>query len=221
MKSRPHRILTSLLGNFFNLLYHQFAWAYDFVSTMVSVGMWTDWIFSIIPFLSKQKILELGHGTGHLQKVLLHKEKQIVGIDLSPEMGRICAKKVKTQNLEPNLVNGKAQQLPFPKSSFDQVVSTFPTPYALAPETITEVHRVLIPGGEFLIIPEARITGRNPIYIAASWLFKITGQTNELFEEFYEQAIKSYYRIGFKTDSEVINLENSIVLIIHCVKAER
>ncbi len=220
MNTGPHYILALLLGKFFNLLYHQLSWTYDFVSTTVSLGMWTDWIFTIIPYLSKQRILELGHGTGHLQNVLLHKNKQIVGIDLSSQMGRICAKKLKNQNLQPKLVNGKAQHLPFQKSSFDQVVATFPTPYVLAPETIKEVHRVLIPGGEFFIIPEARITGGNPIYKAASWLFKVTGQTSELFETIYKQATISYNRIGFKTDSEIICLENSKVLILRCVKAE-
>jgi ubiquinone/menaquinone biosynthesis C-methylase UbiE len=221
MKSGPHPILASLLGKFFNLLYHQLSWIYDFVSTTVSVGMWTDWVFTIIPYLSKQRILELGHGTGHLQKVLLHKKKQIVGIDLSPQMGRICVKKLKNQNLQPKLVNGIAQQLPFPKTSFEQVVSTFPTPFVLAPETIKEVHRVLIPGGEFFIIPEARITGGNIVHKVASWLFKVTGQTSELFETVYEQALISNNRFDFITSSEIIHLENSKILILRFLKAER
>jgi len=220
MNARPIRILAPLLRIFFNLLYHQFSWTYDFVSTIVSVGMWTNWIFTIIPHLSGQKILELGHGTGHLQNALLHKDKNIVGIDLSPQMGRICAKRIKNQNLQPNLVNGKAQKLPFSGDHFDQIVSTFPTLFVLAPETIKETHRVLKPGGEFFIIPEAQITGGCIIHKAAAWLFKITGQTNELFEMIYEQAIKDYNRIGFRTSPEIISLENSKILILRCIKSK-
>ena len=59
-------VINRILKTFFYLLYHRFAWAYDFVATAVSVGMWNEWVLSIIPYLEGPKVLELGHGPGHL-----------------------------------------------------------------------------------------------------------------------------------------------------------
>ena len=149
--------------------------------------MWHEWIFSITPDLTGQRILELGCGTGHLQKVLLPKGKKIVGIDLSLQMVQICAKRIKKGNYQPAIANSKAQHLPFPDNSFDQIASTFPTPYILEPETIEEIHRVLIPRGEFIILPVAWITEGNIKHRIAAWLFKVTGQTPEMDEVIFQE----------------------------------
>ena len=72
-----------LLRFFFKLLYHQFAFAYDFVAATVSVGRWQDWVSSILPFLAGTRILEIGFGPGHLQRHLLRRGLTVVGIDES------------------------------------------------------------------------------------------------------------------------------------------
>src|SRR5689334_21291852 len=67
----PCFFMRALLHIFFYLLYHPFAAAYDLVASTVSLGRWKDWILSVIPFLEGNQILEIGHGPGHLQRVLL------------------------------------------------------------------------------------------------------------------------------------------------------
>lgn len=62
-------VFIKILKTFFYLLYHRFAWAYDFVATSVSVGMWDEWVFSVLPALEGPIVLELGHGPGHLPTV--------------------------------------------------------------------------------------------------------------------------------------------------------
>jgi ubiquinone/menaquinone biosynthesis C-methylase UbiE len=182
--------------------------------------MWNDWIFSITPDLTGQRILELGCGTGHLQKVLLHKGKKIVGIDLSLQMGQLCAKRMKKGNYQPAIANSKAQHLPFPDNSFDQIASTFPTPYILEPETIEEIHRVLISHGEFIILPVAWITGGNIMHRTAAWLFKVTGQTGEMDEVIYQERLLQFEHLGFQTSFEFRSLKNSKVLILRGFKVE-
>jgi len=83
-------ILSRFLLWFFHLLYHQFAWMYDFVAWVVSLGKWKHWVYQVIPFLEGDYILELGHGPGHLQKKLLGRNSRTFGIDASLQMGNLA-----------------------------------------------------------------------------------------------------------------------------------
>lgn len=218
MDVEPARALIPLLRIFFDLLYHQFAWTYDLVSGLVSIGMWNDWIKSILPDITSHQILELGHGPGHLQLALLAEGKQATGIDLSPQMGIICKKRIRKAKKQPSLVNGNALNLPFPNNAFDQILSTFPTQYIISLNTIMEMHRVLRPGGDFLILPVAWITGRKIWHKAAAWLFRFTGQTPKLEDNLYVDELKRFDQVGFKTNIETRELRNSQVMIIRGIK---
>jgi ubiquinone/menaquinone biosynthesis C-methylase UbiE len=180
--------------------------------------MWNEWIYSILPDLTGQRILELGHGPGHLQIALLKKGHKVTGIDLSPQMGQLGAKRIRTEDYPSKLVNSKSQQLPFPNNTFDQIVSTFPTEYIMAQETINELKRVLIPGGGFIILPVAWITGDNILHKAAAWLFKVTGQTGDSDKDLYKMGLNRYAQAGFDTDLEIRELKNSRVLILQGTK---
>ena len=45
-----------------------------------------------------------------------------------------------------------AQALPFPNSSFDSIVSAFPSEYISDPATLDELARVLRPGGRLVVV---------------------------------------------------------------------
>jgi len=72
---------------FFNLLYHPFAWTYDLVAAIVSLGRWQDWLMQAMPYLSG-RVLEIGFGPGHLQVALNEAGMQAFGLDESRQMGR-------------------------------------------------------------------------------------------------------------------------------------
>src|ERR1044071_5715646 len=80
----------SLLKVFFQLLYHQFAFTYDLVAATVSFNRWKDWVLSVLPFIEGKRLLEMGHGPGHLQRILLSQNLLTVGIDESAQMGRLA-----------------------------------------------------------------------------------------------------------------------------------
>ena len=82
--------MKTLLRFFFRLLYHQFAFTYDLVAATVSLGRWKDWVLSVLPFIEGNRILEIGHGPGHLQRALLDRNLLAVGIDESPQMGHLA-----------------------------------------------------------------------------------------------------------------------------------
>jgi len=180
----PKSLKTRALRVFFYLLYHQLAWMYDFVAGMVSLGMWKDWIASVLPLLQGPRVLELGYGPGHLQAMMQTKHIKTFGIDNSRQMGRIATRRIHSLSRTSNLINAYAQILPFPNCSFEQIVATFPTEYAFDPRTLAESLRVLVPGGTMIVLPHAWITGNHFREQAAACLFRITGQAPEWHESF-------------------------------------
>jgi ubiquinone/menaquinone biosynthesis C-methylase UbiE len=201
-----------VLKIFYRLLYHRMAWTYDLVAWGVSVGLWREWVGTVVEFLDGPRVLELGHGPGHLQRELLHRGAfRSVGLDRSRQMGEMAIRRLRRQRLQPALVNGEAQSLPFKDASFDQVVATFPSEYIADPRTLAEVRRVLADQGSLVILPVAYITGKRVRDRAAAFLFRITGQAPPLDE----QGLKSFAALaGFEVRVERKVLPTSKVLVV-------
>lgn len=207
-------ILTSLLRVFYSLLYHQFAWTYDTVAAIVSVGRWQRWVQTVTPLLNTPLILELGFGPGHLQRAIAEAKLSIVGLDLSPQMCRIARKRLRKKNLPYMFVNGKAQCLPFPSDTFYQVVATFPSEYILESQTLLEVHRVLKLSGQLIVLPMAWIQGNRLTDRFAKLLLSLDGQSYHLPKE----GLQPLLNAGFTVKSEYLEIPDSQVLLIRATK---
>jgi len=146
---------------FFHLLYHPMAGTYDMVAATVSVGRWNSWVSKAADLVDGPNVLELGFGPGHLQKKLLTNSYQAYGLDESNQMTRQAYRKLTRLELKPRLTRGLAQQLPYAPGFFDSIVSTFPTPYIIDPQTLAEAKRVLKPGGKLVVLTAAWITGKS------------------------------------------------------------
>ena len=196
----------------FKLLYHQFAYAYDFVAATVSVGRWKDWVASILPFIEGTRILELGSGPGHLQRLLLGRNLIAVAIDESAPMTRFAKRNT---NQKANITRGLAQTLPFADSSFDSVVATFPAEYITDPQTLIEVKRCLSEGGRFVVLPVAMQMGRKPIERIMSLLFRITRQAPiDPVEEVKERLRKPFEESQFNVEINELQVQSSLLLVI-------
>jgi ubiquinone/menaquinone biosynthesis C-methylase UbiE len=210
-------ILSTLLRVFFRLLYHSFAWAYDIVAAVVSLGNWQSWVRSVIPYLTGPRVLELGHGPGHLQARLLAEGRQTFGLDESWQMGWLSRKRLLRRGFTPSLVRGMAQVLPYPADTFQQVVATFPSEYIADPHTLMEVYRVLVPGGEAVLLLLAWITEQRWYGRLAAWLFRVTGQAPVKWEAWH---LESFQRTGFQSRAEQVSLKSSTLLIVHLRKPD-
>jgi ubiquinone/menaquinone biosynthesis C-methylase UbiE len=204
------RLATSLIALFFKLLYHSFAWAYDWVAWSVSLGKWHNWILSTLPDLPGPTILELGHGTGHLQTALAEIGRSVYGLDESHQMGSIARRRVRGAGYTPHLIRGLAQSLPFQNGTFQQVVATFPPNFIFNPNSLTEIYRILAPGGKLVVLPVAWLTGDDWLERLAAKLFHITGQAPEWNERFLEP----FTRVGFFTSAERRNFTSSELIVI-------
>jgi ubiquinone/menaquinone biosynthesis C-methylase UbiE len=216
------RLLAAFLRTFFYLLYHQFAWSYDLVANLVSLGRWKKWIVRTLPYIHGGRLLELGHGPGHLQPRLLDRGTIAVGLDESQQMGRITYRRLKRQGYaQVRLVRGLAQNLPFPAGEFDSVIATFPSEYVLDVRTLSEVHRVLQARGRFVLLPVAWITGKSLPDRFLAWLFRFTGQVPDSpVELFSQQAARHFQEAGFQLEIEQVEVQSSLVLIMIASKSD-
>jgi ubiquinone/menaquinone biosynthesis C-methylase UbiE len=121
------------------------------------------------------RVLEVAVGTG---RNLAHyaSEAAVTGVDLSPEMLALARKYAAELGRDVDLREGDAVHLPFPDASFDTVVCALSLCSIPDPEkAIAEMHRVLAPGGQLLLLDHIGSTWP-PLY-SAQWLVeRLTGR---------------------------------------------
>jgi ubiquinone/menaquinone biosynthesis C-methylase UbiE len=130
--------------------------------------IWFDGGREWIGARARGRVLEVAIGTG---RNLSHydSEASVSGVDLSPEMLALARGHAAELGRECDLREGDAGHLPFPDTSFDTVVCalslcSIPDPA----RAIAEMHRVLVPGGQLLLLDHIGSTWR-PLY-GAQWL---------------------------------------------------
>lgn len=197
---------------FYFLLYHPFAFTYDLVAWIVSFGQWKDWVFSVFPYIEGTRILELGHGPGHLQRFLRDRGLDPAGLDESTQMGNLASRRLGANH---KLARGLAQSLPFDKDSFDTVVSTFPSEYIFDLSTLKEIHRVLANPGKLVVLPAAF-----PSNGFLKWLYKVTRETPEsLNEALMKRMAEPFSRSGFQVEVKTMELNSSTLVMVIGEKA--
>ncbi|GER88289.1 hypothetical protein KDW_24510 [Dictyobacter vulcani] len=132
---------------------------YRFASTVPFAGQWRVWQGLVLSRIRGQDILELGCGLGDLLADMLEAGYMCRAVEHSPQMVAAARSTLHKRQvgIDAWIIQGSAQQLPFSNQTFDTVVSTFPSEYIYDPDTISEVERVLRPGGRLIIIEGAHL----------------------------------------------------------------
>lgn len=132
-------------------IFARIARRYDLINRVLSFGQEQAWRRRGVEFLPPGKVLDLGSGTGAASEVL--GEREIVALDpvgpmlaLSPIAARVV---------------GVGEDLPFSSGSFDGVFSAYVFRNLTSiDETLSEVRRVLRPGGVAVVIDLGRPRNR-------------------------------------------------------------
>lgn len=140
-------------------LFDRIALHYDDLNHILSLNVDKLWRRQGVRSLamSYNNCLDVATGTADLALALVRsgKVKNVVGIDLSPEMMRVGADKVARNNLSEHISFQLADcaELPFPDGSFDLVTCSYGVRnFARLDDCLREMYRVLRPGGELMIL---------------------------------------------------------------------
>jgi len=142
------------------LMFNNIARRYDFLNHFLSLGIDKIWRRKTIKTLkgiaSNPILLDVASGTGDLAITALKlNPKKIIGIDISEEMLRFGAEKIKKRNLENiiSLQKGDSENIEFANDFFDGVTVAFGVRnYENLNKGLSEMHRVLKPNGKIAIL---------------------------------------------------------------------
>ena len=143
---------------------------YDKMNDFMSFGAHRLWKSELIEFLNvqkKDKIIDVGSGTGDLINLILKKNlsETLYSIDLNDEMLNHGRTKFKDQNVK--FIKANAEKLPFNDNFFDKYIISFCLRNVTnINNALSESFRILRPGGLFYCLefskPEAELV--NKIY---------------------------------------------------------
>ena len=135
---------------------------YDKINNFATLGQVSRWRRMVREKLPDEGlILEIGCGPGSFAEDV--EGKDLVCLDPIPEMLRIAKirvrdKRSKRGDKEAKFVEGKAEELPFEDNYFDAVCTLFSfRDWFDKRKGLSEVRRVLKPGGELIIVDPAKI----------------------------------------------------------------
>lgn len=141
-------------------MFDNIAHAYDRLNHTLSMGIDKSWRRKAIAWLKPyhpQRIMDVATGTGDfaIQAYLDLLPEQVIGTDISEGMMSVGREKVKKEGLNEKITFAKEDctTLTFSESTFDAVTVAFGIRnFEDLDKGLSEIHRVLIPGGNLVIL---------------------------------------------------------------------
>lgn len=153
---------------------------YDLATRCLSLFQdhkWKAELISLIPVENAKHVLDLACGTGDVCLAVSERfnSAEITGIDIAPAMLRLCEGRAQKTEAKIATVEGDIALLPFKDGAFETVTASYALRNSpMLASTIAEVHRVLKPGGTFLILDFSKSSNRF-IQIFQSLLLTVWG----------------------------------------------
>ncbi len=144
-----------------NDLFATIARRYDLLNDLQSFGLhrlWKRRVVRLAAITPGAKALDLCCGTGDIALALSQSGAETTGLDFSPQMLEVAAKRSQTPDPRPktpapNFIQGDAEQIPFPDNSFDIVTVGYGLRNLTSWERgLDEMCRVAKPGGRLIVL---------------------------------------------------------------------
>jgi demethylmenaquinone methyltransferase / 2-methoxy-6-polyprenyl-1,4-benzoquinol methylase len=128
---------------------------YDRWSAVLSFGQdprWRRFLVSRVDAGPGDTVLDVAAGTGLVTRELVRRTgSRVVALDQSPEM--LAVARARTRGLDVEIVEGRAETLPFEDATFDALTFTYLLRYVDDPAaTLAELVRVVRPGGSIAML---------------------------------------------------------------------
>ena len=147
----------------FEALYGRGARWYDRFTEWLFLGEWERWQRLALSELPERgTIVELGAGTAVLACAGASPERRWIAIERSPTMLAQAVRRRRAAEPLLLLLRADARAVPLPDDCCDAVVATFPSAYLLAPETQAEIHRLVVPGGQLVVVLSGELRPATP-----------------------------------------------------------
>jgi demethylmenaquinone methyltransferase/2-methoxy-6-polyprenyl-1,4-benzoquinol methylase len=132
---------------------------YDGLNRVISFGIDVKWrkkVLKLVAAKKAERILDIATGTGDLAILMAEtKATEIVGLDISAGMLDVGRQKIAAKNLDKRIkmVLGDSENMPFDDNHFDAITVAFGVRnFETLDKGLTEILRVLKPGGIFVIL---------------------------------------------------------------------
>jgi demethylmenaquinone methyltransferase/2-methoxy-6-polyprenyl-1,4-benzoquinol methylase len=128
--------------------------SYDRVATLLSLGQDPRWRHAAVDAIDARptdRVLDVATGTGMVAQALHNRYGcAVVGVDQSADMLALARNR---RGVYESIIEGRAEQLPFPDATFDHLTFTYLLRYVEDPAaTMRELARVVKPGGRVAMV---------------------------------------------------------------------
>ncbi|MFD2564464.1 bifunctional demethylmenaquinone methyltransferase/2-methoxy-6-polyprenyl-1,4-benzoquinol methylase UbiE [Aquimarina rubra] len=141
---------------------------YDGLNRVISFGIDVKWrkkVVKIVANSNPNRILDVATGTGDLAINLAETGAlEIIGLDISAGMLDVGKDKIKAKKLDQiiSMVKGDGESLPYEENYFDAITVAFGVRnFEDLEQGLTEIYRVLKPGGVFVVL-ETSVPTKTP-----------------------------------------------------------
>ena len=133
---------------------------YDLLNRMMTMRIdviWRKKAIKLLQSIQPQNILDVATGTGDfaIESIQILKPKKIVGVDISQGMLDVAKERIEKKGLQDifDVQLGDSENLQFADNSFDAVTVAFGVRnFEDLEKGLSEIHRVLRPGGKAIIL---------------------------------------------------------------------
>jgi demethylmenaquinone methyltransferase/2-methoxy-6-polyprenyl-1,4-benzoquinol methylase len=171
-------------------MFNTIAGRYDFMNRLLTMRidvLWRRKAVRMIKGYAHDSILDIATGTGDFAIELAKlSPSKIIGIDIAEKMLEIGRDKVKQKGLSGKieLLEADCENLPFADNTFDIASSAFGVRnFEDLNKGLTEMHRVLKPGGRVLILEASEPSGKLLKKLYKAYMSKICPAIGGTFSE--------------------------------------